>query len=366
MSEREKSTKKNVSIKYGLIAVSAIIGLMVVAYLFYEFNRPSCETIFEQTSVQFGAKIKLLETQGEATIGRQKIQDLTEAAQITALNLKTCCIVLNSGALDANQFLECKDTAKKYEKQLELVLTRLKELDKAKKAGNTKAVEEKQKQINETVAYAKNVSTTFQQKVEELPKQVPEPKPIPTATNPDQPDPTTPESALKLRTVLQEGGEPLIEDLRYWVYEAQKDSSGNRREITNTYDAQPLFKLPAGRYYVWVNHGNAGTDTEVALTAGKLTEHTINLNAGYLRLAAVAAEGGEPLTKDLRYWVYEAEKDLSGNRREITNTYDAQPLFKLPAGQYYIWATHGDFSDATEAEVRAGESSEVILTLKHP
>jgi hypothetical protein len=98
------------------------------------------------------------------------------------------------------------------------------------------------------------------------------------------------------------------------------------------HDAKPLFKLPVGRYYVTVKHGSAYASTEVKVTAAQVVSQTLNLNAGYLRLSSILAQGTEPLTDDLRYDVYEAKQDVTGERKRIEYSTDAKPLFKLPIG----------------------------------
>ena len=59
-----------------------------------------------------------LKTEGELEIGREQLTDLDESAQMTALNLKTCCTVLDAGRLDPEQFLQCKGSARAYEASL--------------------------------------------------------------------------------------------------------------------------------------------------------------------------------------------------------------------------------------------------------
>jgi hypothetical protein len=111
--------------KRTLIILSGTIAILVIAFFVYDLLKgivSPCETIFQQTSVQLRNKLELINTEQEAFIGKEKIQDLTEAAQVTALNLKTCCIVLKAGNVDSNQFLQCKDTAKKYEEKVEHVI----------------------------------------------------------------------------------------------------------------------------------------------------------------------------------------------------------------------------------------------------
>ena len=159
--------------KKTLVILSGMIVILVIAFFGYDLLKDivsPCETIFQQTSVQLRTKLKLIKTEQEAFIGKEKIQDLTEAAQVTALNLKTCCIVLKDGNVDANQFLQCKDTAKKYEEKVEHVVAQIEKAEAAKIAGNTEVFNEKIQQIQLSVDEAKRVSETFQGQVDIIPR----------------------------------------------------------------------------------------------------------------------------------------------------------------------------------------------------
>jgi hypothetical protein len=69
-------------------------------------------------------------------------------------------------------------------------------------------------------------------------------------------------------------------------------------------------------------------------------------------------------TFDLYYAIYEAKKDLEGVRKRVVYSRDAAPLFKLPAGRYYV--IYGDASASTEVEIAAGERHELKLEIKMP
>jgi|GEM_PF-1303033 len=108
-----------------VIAVSGALTAMVVVYLGYDLlsaRLSPCEAIYRQTSVNLSTKIRFLKAEGEVQIGKEPLVELDERAQITALNLKTCCTVLAAGKLDPEQFLQCKSKARAYEARVEDVV----------------------------------------------------------------------------------------------------------------------------------------------------------------------------------------------------------------------------------------------------
>ena len=83
-----------------------------------------------------------------------------------------------------------------------------------------------------------------------------------------------------------------------------------------------------------------------------------------LRLSAVMTDGGKPLTGDVRYDVYEAAPDAEGTRKRVDSSEESQPRFSLPAGRYYVTATHGNASAGTDVEVAAAKMTLQTLNLR--
>ena len=170
---------------------------------------------------------------------------------------------------------------------------------------------------------------------------------------------------LRVKAVEVEGGEPLgSTDFR--VYEAQADKEGNRKEVAGSYSSakQASFNLPAGRYHVVARYDKAASSVDVEVKGGELTDVTIVLGSGELRLKAVEAEGGEPLgSTDFR--VYEAQADKEGNRKEVAGSYSSakQVSFNLPAGNYHVVAQYDKASSSVDVEVKGGELTDVTIVL---
>lgn len=164
---------------------------------------------------------------------------------------------------------------------------------------------------------------------------------------------------LRTNAVSTEGAAVLNDEMFYWVYEDKKDLEGNRKEVTRAGAPSHLFRLPAGTYHIVARHGNAFSSDTVEVSANSLTEYQFDMNVGYLRTAAVAAEGGPALTDDVFYWVYHAKKDLEGNRKELTRAGAPTHLFRLPAGEYVVVTRHGKAFSEVPITVTAGALEEV-------
>jgi hypothetical protein len=72
------------------------------------------------------SKVSWLKSEGKLQLKPVKIQALSERAQFVALNLKSCCIVLDSGNVSPEEFLQCKASAFSYQQGLEKVVTLVK------------------------------------------------------------------------------------------------------------------------------------------------------------------------------------------------------------------------------------------------
>lgn len=178
---------------YGqVVAVTGSLLVLALLYLGYDLLRTNltpCEAIFQQTSVGLTTKVSFLKTEGELKIGREQLTELDERAQMTAINLKTCCTVLDAGRLDPEQFLQCKTNARDYEARVEdivaLVRTAMRETDTPPSTGITPTAvaasptntatstpkHQVDKAITMKVSEARKASKTFNHQVVEVRKE---------------------------------------------------------------------------------------------------------------------------------------------------------------------------------------------------
>ncbi len=164
---------------------------------------------------------------------------------------------------------------------------------------------------------------------------------------------------LSLFASATDGGDT-VKKVYYRIYAAKKDIEGNRKQVTAS-GGQPKFQLPAGKYLVTAKWGEAMVQQEVEVTAGELTEATLNLNAGRV-VAQAADKDGNPLVKGVYYRLFAAKKDIEGKRKQVTAGGGKSLQAFVPAGKYVVQISVGGRNNivgTVEIEVSAGELVEV-------
>ena len=99
----------------------------------------------------------------------------------------------------------------------------------------------------------------------------------------------------------------------------------------------------------------ATAEAPFSMKAGETTELSVPLNAGVLAITAPGASFIE---------VFDAKKDIQGNRKAFGYAYTDKHQTTLPAGDYAIVVTMaGDNASKKEATatVKAGERTEVTV-----
>ncbi len=147
---------------------------------------------------------------------------------------------------------------------------------------------------------------------------------------------------LRLRAEAAPGGTPLEDSMFYRVYSAEVGLNGEREQITSSGRAIETFTLSDGPYHIVARHGDAFAAQDVEVREGALSDITIDMNVGYVRVGAIPTAGAETLQDNMFYRVFEQQADLQGNRSEVTTSGAPEPLFRLPAGDYLLVGRHGE------------------------
>ncbi len=171
MAKQDSNGEPKDKLRKRLILFSALVGALAVPpliYFVYDLVRTSlspCESIYQQAAVSLKTKIKFVEAEGEVHVGKDKVDELSERAQMTALNLKACCTVLDAGRLDPEQFLQCKGSARQYQADLDRVVTLVKQAVAAEAEQLGDKVEQTARELTGAIETATATSQAFNRNI---------------------------------------------------------------------------------------------------------------------------------------------------------------------------------------------------------
>ena len=126
---------------------------------------------------------------------------------------------------------------------------------------------------------------------------------------------------------------------------------------------KPFLRVDPGTYLLRAERGSAVAEKEVTVGEGAPLEVNLILGSGSLKLSATAKVGEPALTKDLA-WDILGPPDAEGDRKSVAISYDANPTLTIPAGKYLVRVSFGDATGQAEVEVKAGEQTEVVISLE--
>ncbi len=336
-STSDKATSTKRINKNTLVAIVGITAFTGIAYLGYDLLKPvvtPCGAILEQSAVQLETKLDLLGSGTEIKLGREKIQELTSQAQLAAVNLKGCCIVLKMGKVNADEFLQCQGAVNKYESQVQVVSQQIDKAVSAQESGDEEqfkaAVESIEQKIKEGSHRSKEIKTSVLK------------------------------GSLRLRAALAEGADPL--ESCFYIYHAKQDIDGKRVKVNDHCTTTARFTLDAGRYYVYAKSGNSSVTKEFEVMPGQLINEVLNLDGGKLRLQAALTDGADPL--ESCFYIYHAKQDIDGKRVKVNDHCTTTARFTLDAGRYFVYAKSGDSSVTQEFDVIPGQliNQRLLLT----
>lgn len=159
---------------------------------------------------------------------------------------------------------------------------------------------------------------------------------------------------LRLYATLAQ--QPLLSEqaLSFDVFSEESDQFGNRRRVVAGAKSGVVLRLNSGNYRVESIYGDANAILQVDVTVepGKLTEATLDHQAGKVNFRLVEKAGGEALA-DTIWQIY------SDNGQLVKRSGGAFPSHVLAAGSYEVRVAHGAQEYAAKFAVEAGEKKQV-------
>ncbi|MGB3503559.1 MAG: VWA domain-containing protein [Mesorhizobium sp.] len=151
------------------------------------------------------------------------------------------------------------------------------------------------------------------------------------------------------------GGETVVSgDLSWKVFKAKKKLDGSREQVSYGFGPAAKFDLPAGDYVATVDMQAVSREAPLSVAVGELTEINVDLNAGVVAITAPGADG---------YRIYEAKKNLQGERRQVTYGFGEEFTQAIGAGDYVVVTDFkADKADSeTPFTIKAGERTEIAI-----
>jgi len=160
---------------------------------------------------------------------------------------------------------------------------------------------------------------------------------------------------LKLDAVLPGGIRIPEKQLRFSIYEAEADATGERPLIVPDVQPNAIVRLNAGTYHVVSNYGPiAVIRSDIRVEAGQLTEATVEHRAADVTLKLVREHGGEAIADT-------AWSILTESGEIVLDTVGAYASMVLPEGDYTIVAKNRDRIYQRDFTVTAGQKQDVEL-----
>lgn len=137
------------------------------------------------------------------------------------------------------------------------------------------------------------------------------------------------------------------------VFKAKKKIDGTREEVTYAYGPDSKFDLSPDDYVLIATVELAEVEQPFTVKAGESQDVKVAMNAGVLAITAPGASKIE---------IFEAKKDINGNRKSLGYAYDQKYQAAIVAGDYVVVSEKSDNSSKEgTVTVKAGERVELTV-----
>ncbi|WP_284163278.1 VWA domain-containing protein [Frigidibacter sp. SD6-1] len=177
-----------------------------------------------------------------------------------------------------------------------------------------------------------------------------------TVTPEGMTEPTVILDAGILKLTLKATAEGEVEKDAYWEVRGPED-------VGESGYGQTEWVFPAGEYALKAQFGAAEVNETIVIEAGQTLTREVILGTGLAVVDALYSgdlmvEGGDHFVE-----IFEAKKDIDGNRKSVAYTYGAGAQFNLPAGDYVAVVGLGAAKAETPFAIKVGERSDVKVDL---
>lgn len=141
------------------------IVVVVLAYFVFKIAGPyinPCESMVQETSTSINAKLKFIKTNASFALNENKLNDLSDQTELTAYNLKSCCIGGAKGFFKEDEsFAKCLNDANSYNIKLQSAIDYIKLAEAARNDGNSQVEQENVQKVNQVLGYSYQLERSY-------------------------------------------------------------------------------------------------------------------------------------------------------------------------------------------------------------
>ena len=172
------------------------------------------------------------------------------------------------------------------------------------------------------------------------------------------------EGQVTLSAHLVESGPAITRGLVWRVFSPEADAEGKLPMIASSQGGSGIFTLEPGSYLVHASFGRAGATKRITVGKDAKTESVV-LDAGGLKLDAVLSGGVRIPPARLRFSIYEAEADVSGERALIIPDVQPNTVVRLNSGTYHVVSTYGTVNAVIRSDIHVEAGKLTEATVEH-
>ena len=172
------------------------------------------------------------------------------------------------------------------------------------------------------------------------------------------------EGEIILNAFLTEGGVPITRGLVWRVFKPEPDLDGKLPLIASAQGGAGTFTLQPGSYLVHASFGRAGATKRITIGREAKTE-SIVLDAGGLKLDATLSGGLRIPSDKLRFAIYEADPDATGDRALIVPDVQPNAVVRLNSGTYHVVSNYGAVNAVIRSDIHVEAGKLTEATVEH-
>jgi len=178
-----------------------------------------------------------------------------------------------------------------------------------------------------------------------------------------EPADTGEKQRIVLEARLSEGGPTIDAGVEWRVFNSKPGPDGEMSLLASAYGGIKAFDITPGEYLVHAAYGHAGVVKKI-IVGSQPSREEFNLNAGGLKLQAIAAINTPIIARYLRFDIYSKTIGENGQRKLFARNIKPDEIVAFPVGTYHVVSKFGNLNAEVRADLRVepGKLTEANLT----